>query len=346
MNDNIIYTDEKAIYLNEKIRKHLPSQQLFMFYRYNPYTIGKIINPERISPDALFLASVNNLYKLTHDSGWIIPNIRKILPEEFLKLNTELDNELENLSKVIHLINGIRTLLNHNNNEDSPFYFQKSNNFMTMCKETINKIQPKNDDDFEKLQKKLEEYGDYIYRVCNMFIDSVISSTNEEEIISNWEENIYNHYEKNREIFYCELLNSWLGNLDSNERYNLLKKKSLWNELSKWIEESFCYKYDEIKAIEAWEADREFLKPRAEKKMWRKIDEKIDNEILDLTNKIKKKKKEELENSKAADFVELFFKERLVNGLKEIAKNNPGISLSPEYIMQEYINERFIYLPY
>lgn len=338
---NIIYSSEKA----EDINKHiisLISPELFMFYHYSTESFSVI------STDAKFMMGVNNLYKLLHDSSCIVENMWYILTGNYKTAKGDY-SEFLNIKQTI---NDIRALMNHNNDK-TPIGIKTKDTYIKWCGKIIKKDEPETDDDYKKLLKEIEKYGEKIYKICMKFVCDVSKSTNKSDIIERWTSRIYDWYSKKRDIFYNELSLYFMSRCPSNEKnqFSNANKGQMIYRMKRWIRES--YYHDMEAEIERLNQMREVYSSKIKNNNKRQaFNDKIDEEIEHQEDEIYRMEEAVREvfhksnnyELKVDDFTDYFFS-RMVDDLKATIEFDETLNLSPESLMQKFIDERFKTVP-
>lgn len=178
---SILFSPDAAEEINKKIQEKI-DKHLFLLCNYNPDSL------KSYSYDAKFILGTMNMYKLLIDTG-VCNKIGGI------KKRYSLSFDYKRLEEIISIINSFRTYLGHNEdyrngNEDDKAIVER------WFSRLIGKKYPETADQYEKPLDEMTKYGEECVKLLNSFVEEVSKHTKRPEIITEWENLIFDFYKR------------------------------------------------------------------------------------------------------------------------------------------------------
>lgn len=178
---SILFSSDAAEELNNRIQEKI-DKHLFLLCNYNPDSL------KSYSYDAKFIMGTMNMYKFLIDTG--ICNKIGIIKKRY-----SLSFDYKRLEEIISIINSFRTYLGHNEdyrngNEDDKVIVER------WFSRLIGKKYPENTDQYEKPLDEMTKYGEECVMLLNSFVEEVSKHTKKSEIITEWENLIFDFYKR------------------------------------------------------------------------------------------------------------------------------------------------------
>ena len=179
--NSILFSSDAAEELNKKINEKI-DKRLFLFCNYNPESLRSY------SYDAKFVLAIMNMYKLLIDAG-VCNKLGGIKKKYSLFFN------FNRLEEIISIINSFRTYVGHNEdykngNEENRAIVER------WFSRVIGKNYPENADQYEKPLDEITKYGEECITLLNDFVEEVSKHTKKRELITEWEELIFDFYKR------------------------------------------------------------------------------------------------------------------------------------------------------
>lgn len=229
-----IISAETANKLNKKVMETI-DPRLYLFCNYEP-TIHYAI-----SEDALFLISIQDLYKFAIDSGCVLKNYYTYLKEGQIP-----ESQFNGLKKIIDTISMLRTVFDHNL---SDFNGQIERNYIdqysSWVKSALGKSTPEDINDYIVLNQQLTSLATQLVIFVEKFINCVALSPKKNSIIQKWKNSILHWYCSNSktDIYLGQLQDAYIANTIANrgDYASLYEAPNIRRKIYKWIEEALYH---------------------------------------------------------------------------------------------------------
>lgn len=321
--NSIITSAEPTELLNKKVAAKI-AKHLFLFCNYTPESIVAF------SDDAKFLKGILNLYKAMYDVG--IFDRKDGLVRRYLN-----SQDSARIGMIMQLIHSMRTLIAHNEN-----YYNVGEENKECAErwfvEVIGKKQPEFLEEYVKPLCEITNYGNEYVKIVDKFVDEVSKKANKENIIKEWEKQIFKFYKKSNSK------NIFKGNL--KEAYQAHKgsaHESSIYEIAMWVQKMYLFdEQSKIKALSDLPKGR-----RLSTKVLKEIEKKIKDNEEKLYNKkctIAKNNNKEVDDLKPFDYLNYYIA-MLPQRIVDEFENDSCGSLLPQDIVQVIIEKDFSEIP-
>jgi hypothetical protein len=334
--DDTLYYEKEACFINAKAAEKIAGH-LFVFCGYYPFPVPAI------SSDAKFMQSALELYKLIKDCSCIINKKIKSIMKENPGLN------YGDLERFIDTVFFCRSVLAHNNNPAlGPDYKKRIDDYNKWVKTVISADKPSSNDDYEKLFREIKDTASKIFEFVDKFIDAAEKSQDKAGIIDAWENEIFNWFGKNHDIFIGQLSGMYLIKAAGLPGRSMPNKISVRYRVCEWIKRFYFYEMD--KKISDLNALFSVYSKKLNKKDLNSLAGKIEKLISEENAKRDKLQSEIASHCrKKPDDLEPFdYRDYFFNGLEDKLRDTfkkHRCSLLPEDLMQIMIDDYFKEVP-
>ena len=336
-----VFSDEYAESINQKVREIL-RKNLFLFCNYTP-------RHEKIfSEKDRFHSSINNLYRLTADSGFVLKCVKKMLCDAQLYHTGRFSDYSDNILRMISNIKTVRTFLVHNIADENGFFDEKVRQDYSII---IGKMEPETEEDYKKLNNDLvncwvQSLANNITALLNDI--KKLSSAAKERLIDEWEKQILLHYVKPYTGLYMgRLAHLYFCKLEADSNY--IPTDDIYTQAKNWIKyyftEQVVHLGKEVEKIQRHIKELEEPDHTIPKEILAKIEIKR-LAVLEEEKALLIEKKSALEEAKkysnlnVEDSFYSFFS-NLYEQLRTVLKENPDMSLLPQSILQKHVDTYF-----
>lgn len=212
--NNPLYSTIPTERINDAVVRDV-SPLLFAFCDYNPHAVRVF------GPDAIFLQSVGNLYKLMIDAS-ICNWMKQIVHVGSQDYGCMID-EMQELNKTINML---RSAQEHNQAENSKILKAYQN---WLCEQNDGRP-PASPDEFQKPLAELEHYAETMMKLMENIIAKIKIDTQKDDIIDRWIQKILKLYRANGHILCKAYLQEVLQAKYSSRNIDDYR-------MSRWIEE-------------------------------------------------------------------------------------------------------------
>ena len=271
------YYDAEADSINERAAGKV-AEHLFIFCGYSPFPTPTI------NPDARFMQSVLELYKLIKDCSCIVDKKIKVI----MKGNPILSYAV--MEHHISVVLQCRSVIAHNNDPNKgPDDRNRINEYKEWVKSVIKADDASNNDDYDRLFREIMVIASKIFSFICDFIDAAGSAPNKGEIIKAWEDELFNWFGINHSIFMGQLADLYLAKAASLPGFN--RDRNMWyRHTCGWIERYYFHEID--KKIDNLKDLFSTHSKRLDKKGLKELKRKIDGLIKEEDEKRERKRSE------------------------------------------------------
>lgn len=339
-----VISAEQAEQMNRLVRKRIDSR-LFLTCNYAPTEVPSSSN------SAKFYLGIQDLYKFAVDTSCIIAYLSKYTPsdteEEFISSFRSQVNDIKDL----------RAVIDHSqSNADGFFAREHLCRYDSIIRAALNKprdtskdktgvgnkgkikLQPEDDEDFELLYADLEGRAARLLEDLESFIDRVATSSEKEDIVARWIQDVLDWYSRKQNIYLGQLGDVYQAKMaqeqgTTNTSMSIIYDKSvsrlhgfqMRRKLNRWIENALFADLD--KQIASCDLImHNFTDPKCMKKVRDKREACL-------------QARQERENLIGENYRDYFFKNLRQQLEDTMAKYSSG--LLPQELLQDDIKRRF-----
>ena len=210
--------------------------RLFLFCNYQPtvrYTI---------SEDGRFYDAIQDLYKFTVDTCFVLKNYRDYLPAG-TRFNT-----FHPLRDAIRLIEMLRSVRDHNQSEDNGWLDQEYlNHYRRWLMEILGKSEPTVAADFRLLNRALESVASTVINQTDLLLHTISSHSDRDLIAAKWYDKAlyWLTHNTHTQLYTGQLISAYIAKAERNKKGRLgesfYTSWNLNNLVKNWIEHSLFY---------------------------------------------------------------------------------------------------------
>lgn len=228
------YLKQAAENLNAKVRDFI-DPRLFLFCNFEANDLWVL------GADALFVVSVQNLYKFAVDSSCILKNYRDFLdPSRF--------SAFQRLQQLLDQISMLRAVIDHNQSSQDGWLEQKRlEDYDNWVREIIRKDRPTTAEDFSLLNRTLTAIAAELVQQAELFVSEVAGSS-KPALIEKWIGKTLRWYVSNTktEIYKGQLISAYIANAHSAGMHSqaLSQSRAVNRKVKKWLEAAIFHPID------------------------------------------------------------------------------------------------------
>lgn len=336
-----VFSVDYAESFNQKVRETLKGN-LFMFCNYSPRHEKSFSEKDRL------YSVINNLYRLTADSGFVLRCVKIILTKADLIRVGKLSDCSDNILRIISNIKTVRTFMVHNLAVENGFFDEKVlQNFDIIT----GRMRLETEEDYKKLNVLVSKWIESLTENIDKLLDEIskLKERQKDRLIKEWEKQILIHYAKPfTGIYMGRLAHLYYSKLEENSAF-FVSTDDIYAKTKCWIKHYFSEKVTRLdKQVDDLQLEiKELENPDSNipENILKKIETKR-QAILKEKKVLLQEKEQALTEAKQNDNLntdDSFYRffDNLYEQLCVIQKDNPDISLLPQNILQKHVDKYF-----